>query len=438
MISLKTFTLSMLTVLALVACQPENPPLTGVAPPPVQKWNFKPVEISAAGLTISVDRRVDILFVVDDSQSMAKHQTSLSENIHEFVDKFASDKASNIDFHIAYTYVHDRKRYGPLVQPTCGGILNWEIPGTLKTFVNDSQGRLQLPENGRRYLTNKDKDFKQILKASLDPKSNPSLIKALVNEGPCPRGAENEESFTPLLAAVENPVPPANAGFRRAGAFFVAIILSDAKDESGLSPEEVARRLDAATRDAAKPDDKRFRVYSVAIGPGTIISNDPKAIGTTHNDEEVCQPDPIFSDSIDGRHYTRTVGDGSSNPLDKNPLVDLARLTQDGTSKEDQVLSICSKTYGKALGDFGVKVQQDVIKDVSVDLVPRPLLFKRLRVFLGETELKEGSQWDYNTQGPKVVVHSKEIDWSLYPNEVVHVYYTPVDGTRGTTNFVRP
>src|SRR4051794_20610622 len=102
----------------LAACNSSSPALTGPqikialqAPPPAQK-------LSGEVTQSKFDPRVDILFIIDDSASMTKHQENLSRNINMFIDEFAQFKS--IDFHIGYTTVHDRTRYGTLVPQRCG------------------------------------------------------------------------------------------------------------------------------------------------------------------------------------------------------------------------------------------------------------------------------------------------------------------------------
>jgi hypothetical protein len=433
-------------VAGLAGCQPDNPPLTGPQREPLPKADYQVAETSAKGLTVTFDTRVDILFVIDDSKSMRAHQQNLSANINKFVDAFANVNA--IDFHIAYTRVHDRLRYGPIVQPSCGGVLNFEPSGTLSELKG-------LPPGGRRYLSKEDKDFRGILKSNLDPEVNLSLVKPFVNPDPrnpsvCAQGPENEESFFPLINALEDPtrVDGPNKGFRRPGAFFVAILVSDAKDESvnyGLTPEEVVRRLAENTGEAATGK-KRFRIYSVAISSGTLIG--------TSKEPGVCMPDPAFADGVNTPAEQKKHGGLYRWPAKRavepgeNPLETVARLTEDQTSpKEGQVLSICSPNYGTTLAKYGFQVQQDTLTDVTLRLPHRPQQFdpksaeyatKRLRVFIGDAELTENVEWNYNPRDVAVVVYGQKIKWDKYPNEKIRVSYTPVDDTLKTTTPLRP
>src|SRR4051812_48472685 len=94
-----------LGLLGLVACQPHDPEMTNPSPAiapklPEPKIDRKTTEVTADGLVVTYDSRVDILFVIDDSRSMQAHTENLSRNIQAFVDGFAKNNA--IDFHIGY------------------------------------------------------------------------------------------------------------------------------------------------------------------------------------------------------------------------------------------------------------------------------------------------------------------------------------------------
>lgn len=454
----------------LLGCQPNDPPLTTPPRLPPPPMNWKTTETDANVKEVMLDNRVDILLVVDDSRSMKAHQENMSRNINQFIDGFARNKG--IDFHIGFTHVWDRLRYGPIVPATCGaqtstpGRVNWEPPGTLKPFIGPVN---ELPKDGRRYLT-RDDDFRTLLRQTLDPNQNVSLIKDYVDPDPknpsiCAEGPEFEESSTPILGALEDVTlsQGANKGFRRDGALFVAVIFSDAKDEhltysdhvptdpslpegvsaANLAPITVSDFIQKIARDTKDGfgGKRRFRIFSVVISPGTKIGDSPS--------QGACLPDPAFADgqciggqdkgcpAAKGRtHYfwphSRLVKDG------ENPLVDVARATEDNlTPKEGQVLSICSQNYGADLARYGFQIQQDVMSDVTM-VLPRHIQLttdpkKKLRVLLGDTELTEHTQWNYNPQNNSVIVYANQIDWSKYAGQQVRVFYTPVDDSMKTT-----
>lgn len=398
--------------IVLAGCQADSPTLVGTPKPKID-YNTQ-----AVGKTIQVekfDNRVDVLFVIDDSASMANHQRNLSRNIHRFVSALTSIKS--IDFHIGYTVAHDRRRYGPIVPRTCpDGRLNWEQPGTLKELKGLS---------GRRYVTRED-NFLTILRDNLDPQKNPSLVKALVNPGPgaCAYGPEYEELFTPLLGALDNLEP--NRGFRRPGAMFVAILLSDAKDDSGYEPHEVLKQIErkVGSKNAGK---RRSRIYAVAYKPGFKI-------GTNESSHRTCKPDPAWKNN-DGKWPTsRTI------EKDENPLAVLARLSQeqDDESKIDQVLSICSSNYGDMLASFGNQVRRDTLSDIEIKLNSRPQFTnesgKEMAVFVGPHRLKPNHDWFYDSQNMSIWIMTKGLNPEILSDgQEIKIHYTPVQEGRRTT-----
>ncbi len=245
----------------------------------------------------------------------------------------------------------------------------------------------------------------------------------------CPYGPESEELFTPLLGALENPtvVAATNNGFRRPGAFFVAILLSDAKDQSGLDEVEVYTRIKAAVG-VGKQGRNNFRIFSAVLKPGTALN------------KSTCVPDPVWNPYYNGQ----VVG------AYENPLAYLARLTEDGSlSNDEQILSICSPDYGDTLALYGAKVQEDVLRDIEVELSSRPEITddpaKKLAVYLeGPTvpgkrlTLTQGQQWDYNPVSVTITIYNKSklhpdgVDWSQYPGAKVRPSWTPVDVTGKT------
>lgn len=439
---------TMTSGLLLTACMARNPALTGQPPPPAAKAVYKATEWKADGLTVDIDTRVDILFVIDDSESMFQHHKKLSQNINKFIDEIAESKA--IDFHIGYTVAHDTARYdGGIVPRVCPAgsdvkdrdtsIPNWEDAGSLRPLKGPVE---KLGE--RRFVTPED-DYTAILKASLDPLQNKFLVKPYLNntEGKniCPYGPEAEEFFLPLLGALTNPVIAAgvNKGFRRPGALFVAIIVSDAKDASDKLAQDVLPRIRAAVGDNGQPGAPRFRAFSVVIKPGLevgLLGRDKKGTKIWKNN---CALDPAFK-SPEGTFPVHRVAD------DENPLAVLARLTEDTDDRKvDQVLSICDKDYGSQLAQFGRLVTQDTLGDVIIPLGARHDVkdpSKRLTVFIGEkTPLKEGpkdkgGQWELNPNTKRVTIYSQNVDWSAHKGEKIRLQFTPaIDGQLTTQPF---
>ncbi len=433
--------LALSSLLTLAACETHSPPLTGPVRPAEAQIEYKGTEVSADGLTVEYDSRVDILFIIDDSRSMKNHQKNLSQNIHRFVESIA--KVGAIDFHIGYTVSHDSTRYGSVVPRTCpDGKVNWEDPGALRPLKGPEE---LLPKDGRRFVTNQD-DFKVILQQSLDPEINTDLVKDLVDPDPakpeiCASGPELEEFFTPLLGSItdQNLMATTNKNFRREGAFFVAVIVSDAKDASGITPESVALQIAKATGSSERGRQK-FRVFSVAFPPGMEI-------GTATRLHNSCKPDPAFKNpsiDVNGKAISSWPQRHVIGP-DENPLAVLASLTEDENSDSGgQVLSICSNNYGESLAKFGTQIRQDALRDLTLELPRRWEITadpnKDLKVKLGEVELIEETlnnqdvaQWRRNEGDVSVTIYGQKINWEQYPGAKIQISYTPALDSKPTT-----
>jgi hypothetical protein len=477
----KQILLTLATVMAITACQSENPGLTGNPKPYGPAIDREPIERTSDGLEVKYDNRVDILFVIDDSNSMRKYQERLSNNIHKFVDQIA--KENSIDFHIGYTFAHDSQRYGEgtyidafgdkreKVKPTSvidgKTRVNWEPAGSLRPLLGPAE---KLPKDGRRFVTAED-DYVNILRETFNPGKNPDLVKDLLPRkyvDPVkdaanlwkmkaePYGPESEEIFTPLLNTLQDPTLAGaggpNAGFRREGALFVVVILSDAKSADvipkGYTPDFVYKKLKELTgeQEAGK---KRVRVFSVVMKPGQKII---ESTNLDVDDGKSCYPDPAFFKLVETKDKWGNTVKQYARPeyIEENPLSTLAELTKDSEDKLDPVLSICDRDYGTVLAEYGTKIKQDTLKDVSIDLPSRPQIYteeeirnkpalaqKNLSVWINDTQLDpKNKQWVYDYSNVRVTVFGESIQWEKFPNAKIRVKYVPVDATAETTKQV--
>ena len=99
--------------LLIAACHSQDPDVVG-QPGPLAYTAIHQGASSAD--TITANPQVDILFIIDDSDSMLNHQLLLQQNVHTLVQEIASTNA--IDFHIGVTQIWDSHRNGPNVPPT--------------------------------------------------------------------------------------------------------------------------------------------------------------------------------------------------------------------------------------------------------------------------------------------------------------------------------
>jgi hypothetical protein len=166
-----------------------------------------------------VKGKVDILFTIDDSESMNSSIQNLSRNIGRFVDRFGQNKL--VDFQVATTSVWDSKERF-----------------TSKTKFQKGELRKAKAPSGKtadvRYVS-RVKGFAEILAATL------KLGIVPFDQG----GPENEEMFSPMIEALKLSAPGGiNAGFLRPDAHLISVIVSDAEDSSpDMTPKQAADAL---------------------------------------------------------------------------------------------------------------------------------------------------------------------------------------------------
>lgn len=210
----------------LAACSPQTASMTAQqaipqATPPVYA-DVK--EIKSGWVTedggqgqLDFNPQVDILFITDNSDSMRTAQSNLVRNIDKFSDGIVKNKM--IDYHIGVT-------------------ATWDSSERFLTQKKDKYGIGEL-----RFI----KDSKQTYNKRFVTRAESNLMASTLDIGVASYadgGPENEEFFSPLVAALDksgNGAP--NDGFFRPDAQLVVIFLTDADDGSTLSADEVERKL---------------------------------------------------------------------------------------------------------------------------------------------------------------------------------------------------
>lgn len=150
---------------------------------------------------------VDVLFVVDDSASMADQQASLIASFGGFVDGMRARLSHARDFHV-----------GVVTSDTYqGNAASCQDIGDLVTETGGPQahgGACGFTTGGDRFLTNGDPDL-----------ASRFACVAQVGVG----GADDERMARALLNAVD-PSRPCNAGFLRPDALLVVVMITDEDD----------------------------------------------------------------------------------------------------------------------------------------------------------------------------------------------------------------
>jgi hypothetical protein len=223
-----TLILSMVSF--FLACSPTNPRREAPSESPRQ------VELGANPNTeVEVNSQLDILFVIDDSNSMGKHQINVSKYISAFTKTFA--KKTLVDFHIGITKAFDaeiqmRKTEGRTKRQVniwpSGQLLPLKAPKGLEASI----------KNQPNYITKSTPNYLKVLEASLKVCDTPQCP---------PDGPVYEEFFGPVSEAFSpQALQGANAGFYRPGAHLAIIFITDAEDSTkGVSANDIFEELKA-------------------------------------------------------------------------------------------------------------------------------------------------------------------------------------------------
>lgn len=247
--------------------------------------------------------KVDILFVIDNSGSMSSVQQALAANVKAFADEMA--KVSYLDFHIGVVTT-DMDNCSTDMRPArCGKLVGY-IP-----FVD---------------------------------RSTPNMSAILANNMVVgTNGSATEVMFTPVVAALTPPQEnTTNKGFYRPGAFLAVIMITDANEQSDMSPMAFLDFL------ANKKGDPR-RVF----GYGVIRKMADN--GCSSNGEDVDDRLETFLGAV-----------------------------SNGDKSQKNILSLCDPRFGPKLAEFGKDIVERTSGSIRLTRVPVP---GTIRVFYGIQEL---------------------------------------------------
>lgn len=186
------------TAVMVSACSGDVPKLVPLDPPEIISIAPSETVQDENEITNGFRPKVDILFVVDDSDSMDTHQNNLSRNIEKYVGKLANN--SVIDYHV----------------------------GVITTDMERSSRRGRLV--GSPYFVDRK-----------TPNGLASIKRnILVGTG----GAVSEKVWEPILAALSDPLRGSdNFEFLRDDAYLNIVILTDADDQSSISTGDFINQL---------------------------------------------------------------------------------------------------------------------------------------------------------------------------------------------------
>jgi hypothetical protein len=174
--------------------------------------------------------KTDILFVVDDSGSMAVHQQNLASNFQAFIQTLAASPVKN-DFQIGITTTSvDMDDPSSVTTP-------WKVqttfPATLSGCKGTGNAGHPYPAGALVYTdplsVQTTAGSGRILGSDLDPAALVSAFVQNVNVGTC--GSGKEQPLRAVRLALTEPILSGpNAGFLRSGARLAVVVVSDDND----------------------------------------------------------------------------------------------------------------------------------------------------------------------------------------------------------------
>lgn len=243
---------------------------------------------------------VDLLFVIDNSASMGKHQEDLSAVFPDFVDAIITALPPGTDLHVGMTTTSfydgscSESTVNCVSQSSEQEILQHYVAPPATTSENGGQGRL-FEWQGEHYF-------------ALNTDDDPAALKAWFTAAATAAGETGCSFEMPAAAAgwaADPATAPTNAGFiRDAGAVLVVFVLTDEPDKS---PEPVSQWVDKLV--AAKQEcGGKNCILASGLVPDFCYANPGDTTLKTFLESFSAPP---FTGNIDGdpSDYAMVVGD---------------------------------------------------------------------------------------------------------------------------------
>ncbi|XGC81765.1 vWA domain-containing protein [Bdellovibrio bacteriovorus] len=320
---------------ALVGCSPsESTKLVAKAVIPKEDFQEKPKDFAV------FNPKVDILFVIDNSGSMAEAQNNLSRNALEFAD--AISKVSILDYHI----------------------------GIVTTDMDDCQTDCGKLQGYPAYVENSTPDLVNILSRKFIVGTN---------------GSASEEMFGPVLAALSPALEMGvNRGFYRQDAFLAVIFITDAKDQSNYSPQDLLQQLVAKKGDPNK-----------VLGYGVI---------RTVAQQDICTSMEDVDDKLEG----------------------FLGAVVNGDKMQQNILSLCAPDYGVKLAEFARDIVRRTSGSVKLSRIPN---VKTIKVSYGTQVIPNSATngWVYQPSTNSILL-AEGIEWNYQgPNVGLTIDFETID-----------
>lgn len=379
------------------ACSPSSPPLQSTPQvDPEAATLSAPVSKQAA-----FSRKVDILFVIDTSESMVRHQENLKANIDHFVDSFR--RHFDVDFHIGIVSIWDSIRYNKIVTEPYGlgklrplkGLSDSSLLATGPQFITRETDRYVevLGESLKvgiepRYVSSKNKDGRLVFAQDADGK--------LIDDG----GPEFEELFSPVLPALSGQ----NAGFYRPDAHLAVVMITDADDSTpDLTADLLARKI----FDLKAGDQKLVSGYAALALDG-------------------CAVDP-----------GREVRDAQKQVVRVNSashIIDFVQRTG-GT-----YFNLCDEKFGEGLGAIGRLIEEKTESQMRIKLRQRPdISTLRVSYVVGGRRimLTPGENFSYVEDANEILIRGNSPAILSFPAGEIKIDFTPINWSRYKSGHVK-
>lgn len=263
---------------------------------------------------IFIPKKIDILWVVDNSFSMETSQNNLATNFRSFINRFES---SNYDFHMAVTTTEAwEKQFKPNSTKALlrdGAIVSEE------PFIETHSGVFVMDRNTPNLST---------------------VFTTNIKQGVFGNG--DERAFESLKQALEE---PGNKNFRRDEAFLAVIIVSDEEDFSG-STENFE---DAVNRYPVKKYHDFLKSYTKADIYGNNFSVNVISVDSPNCQTELASPTftpkistrlPALADMSGGVKASICSDFGASLQLISDSIIELSAVFKLGREPQLDTLSV--------------------------------------------------------------------------------------------------
>jgi hypothetical protein len=351
-------------------------------------------------LKMKYNPKVDILFVMDTSDSMYCDQDTLKKNINYFTDAFLKKQGRFLDFHIGVVTAWDSINFGSAQRDCELGELR-PVGGP----TGPARGSCVANGDALNYVTRETPNLEQTLGKTLKVGT-----EAYISGDPVHSGPEQEELFSPVIKALSPESAEMNKNFRRSDEAHLAVIfLSDTDD---ATPNVSSSSMASYLRSMAK-DNLTVSTYAVLARYQNLLDFE---INPTKN--------PL-------REYPRAAMKNCSvNPVDPAirgaggaPFKMRDFLIKSGGTGFD----LKDSNFGKKLGDLGEAiVRKSLRKVIELDYVPD--LNQSIIVKYGKNQIisaSDRSGYSYDPENQTIIINEGVV---LEPEKDarITIEYTPV------------